>query len=152
MIARRLLATLLTAAVLPAVAQDVHRCETADGKVSYANGTCPPGALAVRTLPAAAAPSSAEQQAARQRVQQDLRRAAELDRVRLAEDDRAARERAQQLAREHQHEAHCRRLQTSLRHAQEDLAAAALPKRTPAKRRVLRAEERYVDDCGPLKR
>ena len=51
--AQFLVAALLTAAA-PAMAQDVRRCEGVDGKVSYANGACPPGTLEVRTLAPAA--------------------------------------------------------------------------------------------------
>jgi hypothetical protein len=148
---RPLLAALLALTALPALAQDVQRCQGAEGKVSYANGACPPGTAAVRTLPPAGTPSPAEQKAAQQRAQQDVRRAAALDRARKAEEDRAARERQQRSAEARKQEAHCRRLQTGLRHAQEDLADARPHKRIEARRRVARAEDLYREDCGPLR-
>ncbi len=77
---------LLTAVValgtLPAAAQEMQRCEGPGGKVSYAQGACPPGTTAVRTLPPATTPSSADQKAAQQRAQQDLRNAAALRQAR----------------------------------------------------------------------
>ena len=146
---RPLLAALLALTALPASAQDVQRCQGADGRVSYANQACPAGTTAVRALPPAGAPNAAEQQAARQRAQQDMRRAAALDRARAAEEDRAALERQQLLADARRQEAHCRRLQTGLRHAQEDLAASRSNRRMEMQRRVARAEDLYREDCGP---
>lgn len=146
-----LLAALLALATLTAIAQDVQRCEGADGKVSYASNACPPGTTAVRTLPPAGTPSAADQKAAQQRAQQALRSAAALDRARQAEEERAAREQEQLLAKARKQETQCRRLLTSLRHAQEDLASARPQKRTEAQRRVARAEDLYLEDCGPRK-
>jgi hypothetical protein len=149
---RLLLAALIALAALPAAAQDVQRCEAADGKVSYANGPCPPGSTAMRTLPPAGAPSAADQKAAQQRLQQDARGVAALDRARKAEEDRVAREHELALSKAKKQESQCRRLQASLRYAQEDLASARLHKRAEAQRRVVRAEDRYVEDCGPVRK
>lgn len=145
----RLLAALpLALACLSAVAQDVNRCEGADRRIVYTSGACPAGTVAVRTLPAADAPSAAERQAAQQRGQQDLRRAAAIDRARRADEERAAREQAQQLALARKQETHCRRLQTSVRHAKEDLAAARAQKRADLQRRLARAEDLVREECG----
>ena len=145
----RLLAALpLALACLSAVAQDVQRCEGADGRIGYTTGACPAGTVAVRTLPATDAPSAAEQKAAQQRAQQDMRHAAAIDRARHAEDERAAREQAQQLALARKQETHCRRLQTSVRHAQEDLAAARANKRSELQRRLARAQDLLREECG----
>jgi hypothetical protein len=147
---RRLLIAALLALAAPAAAQDVQRCQGADGKVSYANGACSPGSAAVRTLPPAGAPSAADQMAARQRAQQEARSAAALDRDRRAEEERVARERQQAMALAQKQEVKCRRLLTSLQYAQEDLAGAGRAyKRTEAQRRVARAEDLYRQDCGP---
>lgn len=145
---RLLAAVLLALAALPAMAHDVQRCESADGKVSYANGACPVGTSAVRTLPPAGSPSAADRQAAQQRAQQEARQAAALDRARLAEEQRAARDQEKQLAAAQKLESHCRRLRTDLRYAQEDLAGRQ-HRRVEAQRRVTRAEDRYREDCGP---
>jgi hypothetical protein len=45
-------------------------------------------------------------------------------------------------------EVHCRRLQMSLRYAQEDLAVAGPPKRAERRRRLARAEDLYREECG----
>lgn len=143
-----LVTALLASASLTAVAQDVYRCEAAGGRVSYANGACPSGTAAARLLPPAGAPGPDEQQAAQQRAQRDVRRAEALDRARLAEEQRLAREQQWQQANARKQEAHCRRLHTAWRHAQEDLAVARSTRRTEAQRRVARAEDLYRDDCG----
>jgi len=144
-------AFLMSLATVPAGAQDVQRCEDANGKVSYANGPCPQGTTAVRTLPPAATPSAADRKAAQQRAQQDTRDAAALDRARKAEEQRIAREQEQAQARAKKQEAQCRRLETRLRQEREELASASSNKRAEAQRRVRRAEQAYVEECGPVK-
>jgi hypothetical protein len=139
----------LLAAWAPAVAQPVQRCAHADGRITYANGPCPPGSTVVRTLPPAESPSAADRQAAQERARQDGRAAAEIDRRRKADEARAAREQEQALAQAKKKEAHCRRLQSRLRSAQEELAEAPLNKRAEPQRRVKRAEQLYNEDCGP---
>jgi hypothetical protein len=148
---RVLLVATLALAATPAPAQDVQRCESADGGVSYANDTCPPGTTAVRTVTAAGAPNAADQKAAQQRAQPDMRRAAEIDRARQAEEQRALRQQEQAQAKAKKQETHCRRLQTRLRQAQEELAESRPPKQAEAQRRVRRAEELYREDCGAAK-
>lgn len=141
----------LLATSFAAAAQDVQRCETAERKVIYVNGPCPAGTTSIRTLAPTAAPGTEEQKAARQRAQQDVQKAAAIERSRKADDAAAARAQEQARARAAKKEAHCRRLETRLRHAQEDLAGATLKKQTEAQRRVKRAEELYAQDCGPGK-
>jgi hypothetical protein len=149
---RLLLCVALAAAAAAAAAQDVQRCEGADGKISYANGPCPAGTTATRSLPPAGSPSAAEQKAAQQRAQQDARRAAEVDRARKAEDERLAREQEKEQARAKKLEAQCRRLQSRLDAAQQDYVNASPKQRVEAQRRLRRAEQLYVDDCGPVKK
>lgn len=130
----------------PAAAQ-VQRCEGADGKPVYVSGPCPQGTRPIRSLPPTEAPSAAERKAAQQRAHKDAGKAAALERERKAEDLRIAREQQRSAAQAKKDDAHCRRLQTKLRHAQEDLAAAPLAKRADAQRRARRAEEAYAADC-----
>jgi hypothetical protein len=147
----RLMVCASIALALPAAAQDVQRCEGADGRVSYANGPCPPGTTAVRTLPPANTPSASDQKAAQQRAQQEARSAAALDRTRKAEEERLAREQEKAQAQAMKQQTHCRRLETRLRQAQEDLAGAKPNKQAEAQRRVKLAEDLYTEDCGPVK-
>jgi hypothetical protein len=146
---------LLTAVValgtLPAAAQEMQRCEGPGGKVSYAQGACPPGTTAVRTLPPATTPSSADQKAAQQRAQQDLRNAAALDKARKADEERIAREQEKAAAAAKKQEVHCRRLDARLRQARDELDQSPQARRAEAQRRVGRAQALYVEDCGPLK-
>jgi len=147
-------ALLFAAAVLAAqsaVAQELQRCEGPDGKVSYAQGPCPDGTRAVRSLPPVEPPSSADKKAAQQRAQQDVRNAAALDRARKAEEERQAREQAQAQAKLAKQEAHCGRLQSRLDAARKELAEAPAKNRAEVQRRVKRAEQLFVEDCGPLK-
>jgi hypothetical protein len=152
MSARLLLASLLALAALPAVAQEVLRCAGADGKASYVSDACPAGTSLVRTLPLVEAPSEAEQKMAIQRAQRDVRSAAALDRQRQAAEQRAAREQQLALAAAARQQTLCRRLLAGLGHAQEDLARARSRNRIEAQRRLARAEDQYLEDCGPLRR
>ena len=137
---------------LSAAAQTVQRCEGADGRISYVDGPCPTGTTAVRTVTPPNAPTAADHKAAQQRARNDAKQVSASERQRQAEEGRAERDAEKAQAKAKKQESHCRRLQTRLRHAQEDLANAALQKQTEAQRRVKRAEELYAEDCGPPKK
>jgi hypothetical protein len=83
----------LILAVVSAQAQTV-RCESRDGKVTYANTACPDGSKAVRTLPEAGDPAPEDVRAARERLKQDKDRVTQIDRARRTEEEQAARARA----------------------------------------------------------
>jgi hypothetical protein len=134
-------------ATTPVIAQDVQRCEAADGKVTYANGPCPSGTRAVRTLPPADTPSAANQQAAQQRAKQDAGRVAAIERDKKAEETRIAREQERVDIETRKLAAQCRRLESGLQQAQDELAGAPSNKRAEAQRRVKRAEALYTADC-----
>lgn len=138
---------LCIAALTPAAAQDVQRCESPDGKVTYANGPCPAGTRAVRTLPPPDAPSAADQQAAQQRARQDASKATAIERDRKAEETRIAREQERAENEAKKLAAQCRRLESRLQEAQKELAGATSNKRAEAQRRVTRAEALYAEDC-----
>lgn len=133
----------------PAFAQDVQRCEGADGKVIYVNGACPSGSRAVRTLPPAGAPNAADRQAAAERARQDATAVGALQREEKTQAARAAKEQERAENKARKQEARCRRLETRLRLAQEDLANATLKKRPEVERRVKRAEALLAEDCKP---
>lgn len=141
---------LLAAALLVtgAQAQTVPRCAAADGTLTSAEGPCPAGSKPVRTVPPTTAPSAADRKAVPDRAGRDGEQAAQAERNRQAEQTRLAREQQKAQARAKKQETHCRRLQTRLRHAQEDLAGAPLKRRTEAQRRVKRADKLYAEDCG----
>ncbi len=80
-----------------------------------------------------------------------MRQAAEIDRVRKAEEQRVLRQQEQGQAQAKKQDIHCRRLQTRLRQANEELTEAKPQKRAEAQRRVRRAEEIYLEDCGAAK-
>lgn len=145
------LVLLAALAAAGAQAQTVQRCEGPDGKVTYADGPCPSGTTSVRTLPPAGASSAADQKAAQERSRRAVQAAEQAERQRRAEEAQIARARAQEDAKARKRDAHCRRLESRLRLAQEDLAAAALGKRAEAQRRVRRAEALVAEDCGPVR-
>lgn len=148
---RPMLAVLAACTPLAVAAQDVQRCESPDGRVTYAQGGCPPGTGAVRALSPAATPSASDRRAAEQRAQQNARNAAALERSRKAEEEREAKANEQALAKAKKQETLCRRLESRLRLAQQELADAKPGKLAEAQRRVKRAEANYIDDCGPVK-
>lgn len=142
-------ATLLALALTPAAAQQVQRCESADGRVAYVSGACPPGTRAVRTLPPAEQPSAADRQAETDRARQDAKTVDAVEHERKAQAARNAREQERAENKARKQETHCRRLETRMREAREDLAEATLKKRPEAQRRVRRTEELYAEACGP---
>jgi hypothetical protein len=146
-----IVATLAACVPFAVVGQDVQRCESPDGRAIYAQGDCPAGTSAVRALPPAGAPSASDRRAAEQRAHQDARSATALERTRKAEEERQAKTSEQALAKAKKQEALCRRLETRLRLAQQELADARPGKSAEAQRRVRRAEANYVDECGPVK-
>ncbi len=145
-------ALLIASAHLSAAAQSVQRCESADGRISYVDGPCPTGTTAVRTVTSPNTPTAADRRAAQERARNDVKQVSAAERQRQAEEARAARDAEKAQAKAKKQESHCRRLQTRLRHAQEDLANATLAKRTEAQRRVKRAEELHAEDCGLTKK
>lgn len=63
----------LVPALLPlgVPAQTIHRCEAADGSISYSNAACPPATRTVKALPPATQPTEEAQKEARERLQRD---------------------------------------------------------------------------------
>src|SRR5437016_4761346 len=104
---RRALAVLVGAGLLcasTANAQSVQRCESAEGKVTYSNTSCPAGTEPVRKLEPDEGPSAADQKAARERAQQHSRELDKLERQRQKEEDNAARDRATAEVKQAKHE------------------------------------------------
>jgi hypothetical protein len=142
-------AALLAAGALcsgAAPAQQVQRCESPEGKVTYSNSTCPEGTQAVRKIEQDPAPTAADQKAARERAQQHSRELDKLERQRQKEEDKAARDRAAAEAKQTKRDAECRKLDANVRAAREEFENATLQRRQQADRK-LRAAEDQAASC-----
>ena len=137
-------AVLLAAGALStgaATAQQVQRCESPEGKVTYSNSTCPDGTQTVRKIEQDSGPSAADQKAARERAQQHSRELDKLERQRQKEEEKAARERASAEAKQAKHDADCRKLDARVRAAREEFENATLQQRQQADRKLRLAED-----------
>jgi hypothetical protein len=137
----------LILAVVSAQAQTV-RCESRDGKVTYANTACPDGSKAVRTLPEAGDPAPEDVRAARERLKQDKDRVTQIDRARRTEEEQAARARALRDKEQAEQDRACRKLALQVAQIREDLGRAAFNRRDALERRLQRLSEQHAADCG----
>lgn len=124
-----------------ALAQEVQRCESPEGKVTYSNSPCPAGTQAVRKIEPDPGPSTADQKAARDRAQQHSRELDKLERQRQKEEEKAARERAAVDAKQAKRDAECRKLDARVRAAREEFESATLQRRQEADRKLRLAED-----------
>ena len=124
-----------------ALAQEVQRCESPEGKVTYSNSSCPPGTQSVRKIEPDAGPSAADQKAARDRAQQHSRELDKLDKQRQKEEEKAARDRAAAESKQAKRDAECRKLDARVQTAREEFETATLQRRQEADRRLRHAEE-----------
>jgi hypothetical protein len=140
----------LAAMVLAAASAQAQtvRCESRDGKVTYANTACPDGSKAVRTLPDAGEPAPDDVKAARERLKQDKDRVTRIDRARRAEEEQAARARAVRDKQQAEHDRACRKLAVQVAQMREDLGRAAYNRRDALERRLQRLSEQHAADCG----
>ena len=134
-------AVLLCAAPATAPAQQVQRCESPEGKVTYSNTQCPDGTQAVRKIEPDPAPSAADQKAARERAQQHSRELDKLERQRQKDEEKAARDRATAESKQAKRDAECRQLETKVRLAREEFDNATLEQRQRADRKLRQAED-----------
>lgn len=129
-------------------AQTVHRCEGADGKVTYSNTACPPGTQAVRNIEPAPPPPAIDQKAARERTQRYAREVERLESERRKQEEQAQRQRAAAQEKARRKQAECRRLQARVEDARAAFEKATLAKRQEADRRLRRAQAQYDAACG----
>jgi hypothetical protein len=93
----------LLAASSASFAQQVQRCESADGKVTYSNTKCPEGTAPVRSVNTSPPVAVDEQKAAKERARRDAAEAKAIDKARAkdeAQDQRAAAEQKKAQAKE----------------------------------------------------
>jgi len=122
-------------------AQQVQRCESPEGKVTYSNTSCPSGTEAVRKIEPDPMPSAEDQKAARDRAQQHSKELDKLERQRQRDTDKAAHDRAAAEARQSKRDAECRKLDARVRAAKDAFDNATLQQRQQADRKLRLAEE-----------
>lgn len=136
-----------------AAASGIQRCEDAQGRPTYTNGTCPPGTQATRAVDTAPPVSDADRAAAQNRSRSEVERARALSRE---EERERAQVRAQE-ERERKVEAaaaeRCAKARRDLRLAQlarEDLAGkqGRIEQRQRADRLIRRQEEEVARLCA----
>ncbi len=92
---QRTRAPLLTLAFIVAsgacLAQQVQRCESPDGKVTYSNTKCPDGTTPVRNVNTSPPVAVDEQKAAKERAKRDAEEAKSIDKARAKETAQAQR-------------------------------------------------------------
>jgi hypothetical protein len=126
----------------------VIRCESADGKVTYANQACPEGTRPVKTLPPPDPPKAADVQAARDRTKAGQQQVKAIEAQRQSEEEKRARERAAAAKQQEKRDLACRKLATQVRDAEDALSRAALNKREPAETRARRLHAQYTAECA----
>ena len=93
----------LLAASTASAAQQVQRCESADGKVTYSNTKCPEGTTPVRSVNTSPPVAVDEQKAAKERAKRGAAEAKAIDKARAkdeAQDQRAVAEQKKAQAKE----------------------------------------------------
>lgn len=130
------------------VGAQVIRCESADGKVTYANQACPEGTRPVKTLPPPDPPQDADVKAARDRTKAGQQQVKAIEAQRQSEEEKRARERAAAAKQQEKRDLACRKLATQVRDAEETLSRAALNKRESAEARARRLHAQYTAECA----
>lgn len=91
-----LLPLALLAASSAGVAQQVQRCESADGKVTYSNTKCPEGTTPVRSVNTSPPVAVDEQKAAKERARRDAAEVKAIDKARAKDEEQEQRAAAEQ--------------------------------------------------------
>lgn len=118
-----LMALALFMAAGPALAQQVQRCESPDGKVTYSNTKCPDGTTPVRNVNTSPPVAVDEQKAAKERAKRDAEQAKAIDNARAKEDVQAQRAAADQKKAQAKERERCEKAKNELAEAMDTSAA-----------------------------
>jgi hypothetical protein len=135
---------LITALILPAAAQTVHKC-TVDGKVSYSQMPCPAGAASASELAVPAAP--APDPAAGADLARQKKQAAALEQERLKREHKLDREYARDADTARAHNKKCARLKLDKAAAAEDAKGVTVQNEARARARAKRAADNLTLEC-----
>lgn len=100
---RSIVAGICLLAIATASAQQVHRCESKDGKVTYSNTQCPEGTTPVRKVNTDPPVKVEDQKAAKDRAKKDAAEVKQIDKERAeqeAKEKRDAEDQTQAAAKE----------------------------------------------------
>jgi hypothetical protein len=145
----RIFVALSVLLLAPSVGAQTLRCESADGKITYAQNLCPPGTQPVRTVPPPGKVVPEDQRAAAQRARSDASAVERLERDRKAQEAQAARSQKTDRLRAEARERSCKRLALRVKQAKDDADAAPLNRAAQAKRKLKKAQENYELECAP---
>ena len=130
----------------PAPAQAL-RCESPEGRVTYADARCPPGTTLAREIPAMPAATEADRKRAQAQQKADAQRIERIEQQRSKDEDKAQRERAAAAQKAQERERACRKLALRLQEAEDRLSKSTVDKRPTAEKARNRAREQYELDC-----
>lgn len=134
-------------------AQEVQRCEGADGRVTYSNSVCPAGSRQVRSVNTAPPVQVDEQRAAQARAKKEIAGAEKLEREQEAEQARQERLAAQRNKQAAKTASGCERAKRELAVARKsrealDQRAFTVPQVDKAEREVTRREQAVAKACA----
>ncbi len=132
-------AGLLTAIVLVAHAQDIQRCESADGKVTYSNSKCPDGTAPVRNVNTSPPVAVDDQKAAKERAKRDSAQVREIDKAREKEAADAKRAAAEQKKAQTKELERCAKARKDLTQAMD--ARASLRRKAATIQQIQKADD-----------
>jgi Domain of unknown function (DUF4124) len=138
---------------MPAAAQNVQRCESRDGKVTYSNTTCPDGTSAVRAVNTSPPVAVDEKKAAKDRARKDAADAKAIDQTREKEDAKAERAAADERKTQEKARQHCDQARRDLDRARTTRAslmekrAASIGEMQKADKEIGRREAEVAKAC-----
>ena len=109
----------LLAASSTCAAQQVQRCESPDGKVTYSNTKCPDGTTPVRSVNTSPPVAVDEQKAAKERARRDATEAKAIDKARAKEEDQDQRAAAEQKKAQAKERERCDKVKSELAQAKD---------------------------------
>lgn len=145
------LAAALAATALQA--QEVQRCEAADGRVTYSNAACPAGSRPVRSVNTSPPVQLDEQRAAQARAKKEIATADKLERERAAAQAQQERLAAQRKKETAKTASGCERAKRELTVARNSRAALdqrafTVPQVDKAEREITRREQAVAKACA----
>jgi hypothetical protein len=149
------LAAVFAAALAAAAvqAQEVQRCEGADGRVTYSNAACPAGSRPVRSVNTSPPVQVDEQRAAQARAKKEIATADKLERERAAGQTKQERLDAQRKKEAAKVAVGCERAKRELAVARKsrealDQRAFTVPQVDKAEQEIARREQAVAKDCA----
>jgi hypothetical protein len=132
-------AGLLAAIVLVSHAQEIQRCESADGKVTYSNSKCPDGTAPVRSVNTSPPVAVDDQKAAAERAKHDTDQLKAMEKTRDKEAADARRTAAEQNKAQAKDRGRCDKASKGLAEATD--ARAALHRKSATIQQMQKADD-----------